>query len=89
MIGGVLVEGTVKGVLPNLSDNASKMNDILDTMNKQLIQKGKEILEYKEKNPGCFVTGREGVPAKILEEDEETTEMPSSKSTGILTGGKT
>lgn len=64
------------------------MKDLLESMNKQLIEKGKEILEYKEKHPGCFVN-TSGVPPKILEEEEPTQPESSSKSTGILTGGKT
>jgi hypothetical protein len=64
------------------------MQELVDAMNKQLLEKGKEILVYKEKNPGCFGGG---LPSKIPEEDEEpSTEVSSAnKSSGILTGGKT
>jgi len=81
MIGGILVEGTVKEVLPNLVTNSEKMKELMDSMNNKLIEKGKEILEYKEKHPGSFVTGG-GLPAKIPEEPEPAEE--NTKTTGLL-----
>lgn len=55
-------------------------------MNNKLLAKGKEILEYKDKNPGSFA-----VPNKIVEEEEPVeSEAPTkTSSSGILTGGVT
>jgi len=43
MIGGILVEGTVKEVLPNLITNSEKMKELMDSMNNKLIEKGKRF----------------------------------------------
>ncbi|KAG8181579.1 hypothetical protein JTE90_017329 [Oedothorax gibbosus] len=50
MIGGVLVERTVKEVLPAVSHNKDQLVKILDALNNQIEEKGKEINEFKEKH---------------------------------------
>ncbi|KAG8222759.1 hypothetical protein J437_LFUL007840 [Ladona fulva] len=50
MIGGVLVERTVKEVLPALKNNKEQLMKVVETLNEQLTKKGQEINEYKEKH---------------------------------------
>ncbi|GFT91828.1 prefoldin subunit 2 [Nephila pilipes] len=50
MIGGVLVQRTVKEVLPAVAHNKEQLAKILDSLNKQIEEKGREINEFKEKH---------------------------------------
>ena len=50
MVGGVLVERTVKEVIPALVNNRDKMSKLIDTLDKQLTEKGEEINGYMEKH---------------------------------------
>uniref|UniRef100_A0A8D0GLF3 Prefoldin subunit 2 n=1 Tax=Sphenodon punctatus TaxID=8508 RepID=A0A8D0GLF3_SPHPU len=49
MVGGVLVERTVKEVLPALESNKEQINKIIETLNQQLQTKGRELNEFREK----------------------------------------
>jgi hypothetical protein len=56
----------------------------VENLNTKLIEKGKEIMEYKDKNNIQFQ-----VPEKIVEEDESAVEAEKSpSSSGVLVGGK-
>ncbi|CAI9737358.1 prefoldin subunit 2-like [Octopus vulgaris] len=48
MLGGVLVERTVKDVLPAIVNNKQQMSKLIETLNKQLESKGIEINKYRE-----------------------------------------
>uniref|UniRef100_A0A8C5PLQ1 Prefoldin subunit 2 n=1 Tax=Leptobrachium leishanense TaxID=445787 RepID=A0A8C5PLQ1_9ANUR len=50
LVGGVLVERTVKEVLPALENNKEQINKIIETLNTQLQAKGKELNEFREKH---------------------------------------
>eukprot|EP00088_Acartia_fossae_P032758 TRINITY_DN33506_c0_g1_i1.p1 TRINITY_DN33506_c0_g1~~TRINITY_DN33506_c0_g1_i1.p1 ORF type:complete len:136 (+),score=48.40 TRINITY_DN33506_c0_g1_i1:40-447(+) len=50
MVGGVLVERTVKEVLPALVSNRDKMGKLIESLDKQLKDKGEEINGYMEKH---------------------------------------
>ncbi|XP_056401495.1 prefoldin subunit 2 [Hyla sarda] len=50
MVGGVLVERTVKEVLPALENNKDQINKIMETLSAQLQTKGRELNEYREKH---------------------------------------
>merc|ERR1712058_120056 len=50
MVGGVLVERTVKEVLPALVGNRDKMGKLIESLDKQLTDKGEEINGYMEKH---------------------------------------
>ncbi|KAM5126444.1 prefoldin subunit 2, partial [Mantella aurantiaca] len=50
MVGGVLVERTVKEVLPALENNKDQINKIIETLTVQLQAKGRELNEYREKH---------------------------------------
>jgi prefoldin subunit 2 len=93
MIGGILVEGTVKEILPNIITNSEQLKQTVENLNTKLVEKGHEILEYKEKNNIQFQ-----VPEKILEEDEsgadssepsKTPAIDSSSGKGVLLSDKT
>uniref|UniRef100_A0A8C8VR70 Prefoldin subunit 2 n=1 Tax=Pelusios castaneus TaxID=367368 RepID=A0A8C8VR70_9SAUR len=49
MVGGVLVERTVKEVLPALENNKEQINKIIETLTQQLQAKGQELNEFREK----------------------------------------
>merc|ERR1712112_451746 len=50
MVGGVLVERTVQEVLPALVGNRDKMGKLIESLDKQLKEKGEEINGYMEKH---------------------------------------
>nr|KAF6397557.1 prefoldin subunit 2 [Rousettus aegyptiacus] len=50
MVGGVLVERTVKEVLPALENNKEQIQKIIETLTQQLQAKGKELNEFREKH---------------------------------------
>ncbi|XP_069463290.1 prefoldin subunit 2 isoform X2 [Ambystoma mexicanum] len=50
MVGGVLVERTVKEVLPALESNKDQLNKIIESLNLQLQTKGRELNEFREKH---------------------------------------
>lgn len=50
LIGGVLVEQTVKQVLPQLSTAKDKLDHLIETGKEQITKKGEEILKYKEEH---------------------------------------
>jgi len=80
MIGGVLVETTVKDVLPNLQVNSDQLSQTIEALNSKLVEKGKEIVDYKEKNNIQFQ-----VPDKIAEEDESEGKSDAApQKVGVL-----
>ncbi|NXT30354.1 PFD2 protein, partial [Syrrhaptes paradoxus] len=50
MVGGILVERTVKEVLPALENNREQISKIIETLNQQLQAKGRELNEFREKH---------------------------------------
>lgn len=50
MIGGVLVERQVKDVLPAVEGNKTQLSDLIERLRTQVINKGKELNEYREKH---------------------------------------
>ncbi|XP_069797265.1 prefoldin subunit 2 [Narcine bancroftii] len=49
MVGGVLVERTVKEVLPALENNRQQVMKLIEKLNSQIQSKGRELTEYREK----------------------------------------
>ncbi|XP_063042505.1 prefoldin subunit 2 [Engraulis encrasicolus] len=49
LMGGVLVERTVKEVLPALESNKEQIGKLLESLNTQMQNKGRELTEYREK----------------------------------------
>ncbi|KAK6173079.1 hypothetical protein SNE40_016608 [Patella caerulea] len=50
MVGGVLVERTVKDVLPALTNNKEQMSKLVETLSKQMETKGSEINKFREEH---------------------------------------
>ncbi|XP_042296027.1 prefoldin subunit 2 [Sceloporus undulatus] len=81
MVGGVLVERTVKEVLPALEGNKEQINKIIETLSQQLQTKGRELNEFREKhNIRLMGEDNQKAPAK------ENAEGSGAKATsaGVL-----
>ncbi|KAJ8683662.1 hypothetical protein QAD02_019454 [Eretmocerus hayati] len=70
MIGGILCERTVEEVMPNLVVNKEQLTKVIETLNEQLTNKGKEINEYKEKY-NIRIRGQEDAQKQEKEESQE------------------
>ncbi|KAL0970132.1 hypothetical protein UPYG_G00237580 [Umbra pygmaea] len=61
LVGGVLVERTVKEVLPALESNKEQISKYVESINTQMQLKGRELTEYREKyNIRLVGEGEEG-----------------------------
>nr|XP_057924367.1 prefoldin subunit 2 [Doryrhamphus excisus] len=49
LVGGVLVERTVKEVLPALETNKEQISKIIESINTKMQDKGRELTEYRER----------------------------------------
>ncbi|KAG8146594.1 hypothetical protein E2320_013728 [Naja naja] len=78
MVGGVLVERTVKEVLPALENNKEQ---IIETLSQQLQTKGRELNEFREKHNIRLMGEEEQKPA--AKESPEGAAAKSS-SAGVL-----
>ncbi|XP_033119428.1 prefoldin subunit 2-like [Anneissia japonica] len=78
MVGGVLVERTVKDVLPALKHNKEGLIKLLENLKLQLEIKGKELQAYREKH-NIRIRGEE-----TEEKEKETTKAAGSQS--VLVG---
>uniref|UniRef100_A0A131XF87 Putative molecular chaperone prefoldin subunit 2 n=1 Tax=Hyalomma excavatum TaxID=257692 RepID=A0A131XF87_9ACAR len=50
MVGGVLVERTVKDILPAVERNRENISKSVELLNEKILQKGQEVNEYREKH---------------------------------------
>ncbi|XP_060678240.1 prefoldin subunit 2 [Hemiscyllium ocellatum] len=77
MVGGVLVERTVREVLPALESNKQQLLKLIDSLNTQMQLKGRELTEYREK-----------YNIRLMSEDEKAARDGDSRSrsggTGVL-----
>merc|ERR1711874_237658 len=80
MVGGVLVERTVKEVMPALASNRDKMGKLIETLEKQLQEKGEEINGYMEKH-NIQVRGN-------TDKKEEAGNDSGVKAGGVLVAGQ-
>lgn len=71
MVGGVLVERTVKDVLPALVNNKEQMNKLVETLTKQLETKGNEINKYRERH-NLKIKGEESKDMEKSSKDVKT-----------------
>lgn len=78
MIGGILTERKVKDVLPVLITNREKLVELIAMLNEQLLKKGDEINEYKEKY-NIRIRGQED-----LKQQEEQTASTSETRGNVL-----
>ncbi|XP_064651469.1 prefoldin subunit 2-like [Lineus longissimus] len=63
MVGGVLVERTVKDVLPALENNKDQLGKVIEGLTKQLETQGEELNEFREKH-NIRIRGEEDEGAK-------------------------
>ncbi|KAL5272624.1 hypothetical protein ACHWQZ_G000734 [Mnemiopsis leidyi] len=77
LVGGVLMERTVGQVQPNLENNASKINSLINSMDNTLEKKAKELVDFKEKH-GIKVKGEDSM------EDKSKSDSAAPASTGVL-----
>ncbi|KAM4714136.1 prefoldin subunit 2 [Anableps anableps] len=75
LVGGVLVERTVKEVLPALENNKEQISKIIETINTQMQAKGRELTEYRERYNIRLVGEGEG-------DGQGQSAAPSSNSEG-------
>jgi len=83
MVGEVLVERTVKEVLPALILHRDQMVKLIEVLNKQVTSKGQEINEYKEKN-NIRIRNRD----EVLTSAQESSGEKKVASQGVLVGSK-
>ncbi|XP_070586397.1 prefoldin subunit 2 [Erythrolamprus reginae] len=81
MVGGVLVERTVKEVLPALENNKDQINKIIETLSQQLQTKGRELNEFREKH-NIRLMGEEEQKPPAKESPEGAA--AKSSSAGVL-----
>ncbi|XP_069036604.1 prefoldin subunit 2 [Lepisosteus oculatus] len=60
LVGGVLVERTVREVLPALESNKEQISKIVESLNAQMQTKGRELNEYRERYNIRLVGEEEG-----------------------------
>ncbi|KAK9502238.1 hypothetical protein O3M35_011046 [Rhynocoris fuscipes] len=73
LIGGILCEKTVKEVIPSLTINRDKLTGLAETLNEQVMKKGTEINEYKEKY-NIRIRGQDEIPTALNEENDQKSE---------------
>ncbi|KAH3700200.1 prefoldin subunit 2-like [Dreissena polymorpha] len=78
LVGGVLVERTVKDVLPALVNNKEQMGKVVENLNKSLEQKGLEINKYRETH-NLKIKGEES-----KEPEKQGHGQDTSKAGGVL-----
>lgn len=83
MVGGVLVERTVKEVLPALESNKDQLNKIIETLNVQLQTKGRELNEFREKH-NIRVMGEDEQKQPAKEESGDGSAGSKATSAGVL-----
>ncbi|XP_075049343.1 prefoldin subunit 2 [Mixophyes fleayi] len=74
MVGGILVERTVKEVLPALENNKEQINKIIQSLGTQLRDKGRELNDFREKHN-----------IRLMGEDEQKN-APKESGDGSKTG---
>merc|ERR1711963_1194300 len=72
LVGGVLVERSVGEVQPALTGNRDKLTKLIETLEKQLTEKGQEINGYIEKH-NIQIQGRKERSETTVEESKKTT----------------
>jgi len=75
LIGGVLAEQTVKETLPNLIQNKTQLEKLIENGKEQLTKKGQEINKFKEEHN-----------IKVKSNEEEAPEIPKGKADDASTG---
>lgn len=77
-VGGILVERTVKDVLPTLENNKRQISGLLENLEAQMKSKGEELLKYKEEH-NIKMRGERDVATR-----KDDASSSSKASSGIL-----
>ncbi|XP_008318920.1 prefoldin subunit 2 [Cynoglossus semilaevis] len=86
LVGGVLVERTVKEVLPALENNKEQITKIVESLNTQMQTKGRELTEYRERYNIRLVGEGEGQGAgqSAAPSSRDSDGGGSKSGTGVL-----
>uniref|UniRef100_T1IHB3 Prefoldin subunit 2 n=1 Tax=Strigamia maritima TaxID=126957 RepID=T1IHB3_STRMM len=82
MVGGVLVARTVKEVLPALINNKEQLGTVIESLNQQIVSKGKEIQDYREKH-NIRIRSQDELLASIAESQQK-----GAAAQGVLVSNK-
>ncbi|KAL0189716.1 hypothetical protein M9458_016815, partial [Cirrhinus mrigala] len=83
LVGGVLVERTVKEVLPALENNKEQISKIVETLNSQMQVKGRELTEYRERY-NIRLVGEDDKQGKADASQAKESEGGSKGGAGVL-----
>jgi len=79
MIGGILVQRTVKDVRPALEKNKDMIEQLITKLKEQVVEKGKEIADYMEQYKISIQRGEPPAPdSKVAEEQSSNQQGTSS-----------
>ncbi|XP_016091597.1 prefoldin subunit 2 [Sinocyclocheilus grahami] len=83
LVGGVLVERTVKEVLPALENNKEQITKIVESLNSQMQAKGRELTEYRERY-NIRLVGEDDKQGKADASPAKESEGGSKGGAGVL-----
>ncbi|XP_029107182.1 prefoldin subunit 2 [Scleropages formosus] len=84
LVGGVLVERTVKEVVPALESNKEQISKVVETLKTQMQTKGRELNEYRERY-NIRIVGEEDGPGKGPSASSQESDAGGSKGgAGVL-----
>lgn len=81
MVGGVLVERTVGDVLPALQHNQKGLAEIIEKLNKQVGEKGRQITAFREKH-NIQIQGERSDDTRTDDDDSSSQAKPGAQ--GLL-----
>ncbi|XP_029932870.1 prefoldin subunit 2 [Myripristis murdjan] len=85
LVGGVLVERTVKEVLPALENNKEQISKIIESINTQMQTKGRELTEYRERyNIRLVGEGKSEAQSQSAASSRESEGGGSKGGAGVL-----
>ncbi|KAG9274558.1 prefoldin subunit 2 [Astyanax mexicanus] len=84
LVGGVLVERTVKEVLPALENNKEQISKIVETLNTQMQTKGRELTEYRERYNIRLVSEDDRQGKGNTSQSKESEGAGSKSGAGVL-----
>ncbi|XP_023696148.1 prefoldin subunit 2 [Paramormyrops kingsleyae] len=84
LVGGVLVERTVKEVLPALENNKEQISRLVESLNSQMQAKGRELTEYRERYNIRLVGEEEGQGKAAAASNQENGGGGAKGGAGVL-----
>ncbi|XP_061525885.1 prefoldin subunit 2 isoform X2 [Phycodurus eques] len=83
LVGGVLVERTVKEVLPALQTNKDQISKILESISTKMQEKGRELTEYRERY-NIRLVGEGEAQGQSTESSKDSEGGGSKSGAGVL-----